>query len=421
MTIASCVPLSTATTNNSGVSRWTWHRLTDLARLESGHTPSRSRPDWWGGDIPWIALPDIRAVDGQVITRTIETTNAEGIAHSAARILPTDTVVMSRTASVGFVARMGRRMATSQDFVNWVCGPDLDPEFLMHLLIRSRDYVRSLSSGAVHKTVYFPTVKAFRVCVPDIDEQRRIAAQLTDQLAAVDQLAKRAEAMRAETTSMSGAVRASLFAGLAGPQERLVDAIVEPGAIIDGPFGSNLKSDHYQTEGVRVIRLGNIGVGEFIDVDRAYVTEDHFISLARHAAAPGDIVVAALGDGARPAGRACLVPSELKASMVKADCFRIRPNSRLFGPYLMEYLNSPQVLETVASSSRGATRPRMTLGILKSLEVPVPSMSEQRYLAAQLADRLATIDTMTKSIKAELEAIEALPAALLRRAFGSAQ
>jgi type I restriction enzyme S subunit len=47
---------------------------------------------------------------------------------------------MSRTASVDFVARLGRPMATSQDSVDWVCDPDLDPEFLMHLLIRSRDY-----------------------------------------------------------------------------------------------------------------------------------------------------------------------------------------------------------------------------------------------------------------------------------------
>lgn len=169
---------------------WRWAQLTSLGRLESGHTPSRSRPDWWSGDIPWIQLADIRAVDGQVIHATSETTNPGGIAHSAARILPADTVVMSRTASVGFVARMGRPMATSQDFVNWVCGPDLDPEFLMHLLIRSRDYIRSLSAGAIHKTVYYPTVKDFHVCIPAIAEQRRIAGELRERLATIDQMTR---------------------------------------------------------------------------------------------------------------------------------------------------------------------------------------------------------------------------------------
>lgn len=180
------VPLSTQPASSASPAGWSWHSLTDLARLETGHTPSRSRPDWWTGDVPWIALPDIRRLDGKIASETIETTNADGIANSSARVLPVDTVVMSRTASVGFVTRMGRPMATSQDFVNWVCGPDLDPEFLMHLLIRSRDEIRALSSGAIHKTVYFPTVKAFRVCVPAIDDQRRIVAELSERLAAID-------------------------------------------------------------------------------------------------------------------------------------------------------------------------------------------------------------------------------------------
>ena len=190
----STVPLSVDLVTDDSPAGWRWHRLTDLARLETGHTPSRSRPDWWGGDVLWIQLADIRATDGQVIYDTVETTNPEGIAHSAARVLPADTVVLSRTASVGFVARMGRPMATSQDFVNWVCGPELDPTFLMHLLIRSRDYIRSLSSGAIHKTVYYPTVKAFQISAPDLGEQQRIAARLTAQVAAVDRARREAEA-----------------------------------------------------------------------------------------------------------------------------------------------------------------------------------------------------------------------------------
>jgi type I restriction enzyme S subunit len=205
-------PLAVDPARTSALGGWRWNRLTDRARLESGHTPSRSRDDWWGGDIPWIQLADIRAVDGQVIYSTSETTNPEGIAHSAARILPADTVVMSRTASVGFVARMGRPMATSQDFVNWVCGPDLDPEFLMHLLIRSRDYIRSLSAGAIHKTVYYPTVKDFHVCIPPIAEQRRIAAELRERLATIDEMTRAIDAQLGAIDALPAALLGRAFA-----------------------------------------------------------------------------------------------------------------------------------------------------------------------------------------------------------------
>jgi type I restriction enzyme S subunit len=190
--------------------------LTDLARLESGHTPSRSRPDWWGGDIPWIALPDIRALDGKVAMTTVENTNADGIANSAARVLPAGTVVLSRTASVGFVTIMGRPMATSQDFFDWVCGPDLDPWFLMYLFQASRDYFRSLSSGATHKTVYFPTAEALHVCVPPIAGQRCIAAALQDQMAAAERARVAAQEQLKAIEALPGVLLGRAFRGELG-------------------------------------------------------------------------------------------------------------------------------------------------------------------------------------------------------------
>ena len=209
------VPLTPSRSTELAPDGWSWHALTSLARLESGHTPSRSRPDWWGGDVPWIALPDIRRLDGAIATLTAESTNAAGIANSAARVLPEDTVVMSRTASVGCVTRMGRPMATSQDFVNWVCGPDLDPEFLMHLLIRSRTAVRALSSGATHKTVYFPTVQAFRVCIPVLSEQRRIARDLRAQLREIDALGDSLRLRRIAIGSMPAVLLRRAFDSIA--------------------------------------------------------------------------------------------------------------------------------------------------------------------------------------------------------------
>lgn len=175
-------PLSSGSERSKAPVGWKWRTLTDIARLESGHTPSRRHPEWWGGSIPWLALPDIRGLDCAVATETHETTNELGVANSSARVLPEGTVALSRTASVGFIAIMGRPMATSQDFVNWVCGPDLDSFFLMYLLRASRAAIRQLSSGAIHKTVYVPTVKAFQVCVPDIAEQKGIADAVRERL-----------------------------------------------------------------------------------------------------------------------------------------------------------------------------------------------------------------------------------------------
>jgi type I restriction enzyme S subunit len=178
-----------------------WVPLGEVARLESGHTPSRRRPEWWGGDVPWIALPDIRALDGREALATSEQTNALGLDNSSARLLPAGTVVLSRTASVGFVTVMGVPMATSQDFVNWVPSEGLRPWYLAHALIAARDYVRGLSEGAIHKTIYMPTLKGLHIRLLDLDQQDRalgrIAALQSELATATGALNRQAAALDA--------------------------------------------------------------------------------------------------------------------------------------------------------------------------------------------------------------------------------
>ena len=119
-----------------------WRSLTDLARLESGHTPSRREPSYWEGDIPWIGVRDATGNHGRTLTRTRETVTQAGIDNSAARILPEGTVCVSRTASVGYVVVMGIPMSTSQDFVNWVCGPELDHQYLKYMFLSEQASLR---------------------------------------------------------------------------------------------------------------------------------------------------------------------------------------------------------------------------------------------------------------------------------------
>jgi type I restriction enzyme, S subunit len=71
---------------------------------------------------------------------------------------------------------MGREMATSQDFVNWICGEHLDPIYLMWALRVSRPYLLSKASGSTHKTIYYQHAEQFQVHLPPIADQRRFAA-----------------------------------------------------------------------------------------------------------------------------------------------------------------------------------------------------------------------------------------------------
>jgi type I restriction enzyme, S subunit len=192
---------------------WEWRPLDSLARMESGHTPSRRYPEYWGGDIPWIGIRDAKAAHGREIFKTLENTNPLGLENSSARLLPTQTVCLSRTASVGYVTVMGRPMATSQDFVNWVCSSNLYPRFLMYLFLAQGEEIFKFSSGAVHQTIYFPEAKAFHICQPSMTEQYQIVEALDALREQAEMLAALYERKIAGLLEMKQSILQKAFSG----------------------------------------------------------------------------------------------------------------------------------------------------------------------------------------------------------------
>jgi len=177
---------------------WKWTALSDIAVLESGHTPSRKHPEYWDGEIPWIGLKDAIDHHGGVISDTYQHVTDLGLAHSSARLLPKNTVCLSRTASIGYVVVMGRPMSTSQDFVNWVCGPEIDPHFLKYVLLAEHETFSRFASGTTHQTIYYPEAKAFHVCLPPLAQQKAIAhilGSLDDKIELNRQMNETLEAM----------------------------------------------------------------------------------------------------------------------------------------------------------------------------------------------------------------------------------
>jgi type I restriction enzyme S subunit len=163
---------------------WLAPKFTMVARQETGHTPSRQDPSYWVPEdcvIPWISLADVwqlRSGEKVYLDDTSEKISAFGMANSSARLLPKDTVVLSRTASVGFVAIMGCPMATTQDFAAWICGPTIRPKFLYYVLRAMKPEFRRLMMGSTHQTIYMPDIRSFRTPVPPLDEQDRIIKAL---------------------------------------------------------------------------------------------------------------------------------------------------------------------------------------------------------------------------------------------------
>jgi type I restriction enzyme, S subunit len=177
-------------------SHWREAKLTLVATLGTGHTPSRDHPEWWVDcTVPWITTGEVaqmRTDRIEFIETTRESISQLGIENSSAVLHPVGTVVLCRTASAGYSAIMGRDMATSQDFVTWTCGPLLEPRFLLlSLRVMRKDLLGRLAMGSTHKTIYMPDIESLRVVLPPIGEQRRIVDVVWEHLASLHGLMDR--------------------------------------------------------------------------------------------------------------------------------------------------------------------------------------------------------------------------------------
>jgi type I restriction enzyme, S subunit len=158
--------------------------------------------------------------------------------------------------------------------------------------------------------------------------------------------------------------------------------------ITDGPFGSNLKTEHYTHDGPRVVRLQNIGDGAFRD-ERAHISEAHFERLAKHSVLAQDVLVASLGE---LLPRACVAPPTLGPAIVKADCIRVRAGCAVHPSMLMWLLNAPQTREHIGAAIKGVGRPRINLRDLRALELPVPPLAEQKRIIAAIEEAFSKLD-----------------------------
>ena len=158
-------------------------RLRQLAKLGTGHTPDRKKPEYWFDcTIPWVTAADLSSRDDAFdpLIDTEQKVSEIGVENSAAVVHPQGTVMLCRTASIGLLCEIGVPMATTQAFVTWTPGPDLDSTFLLFALSSMAQEWKRLAFGSTHDTIYMPDLESVKIPFADLDEQKRIAARLKD-------------------------------------------------------------------------------------------------------------------------------------------------------------------------------------------------------------------------------------------------
>lgn len=182
-----------------------------------------------------------------------------------------------------------------------------------------------------------------------------------------------------------------------------------------GPFGSSLKKFEHQTEGIPVWGIENVKNLQFLPHNKIFITKEKAEQLSNYKVRPGDILLTRSGT----VGELCVVPNGIAESRISSNLMRIRLNIDILDPQFCCFLlfGSPSVLEQISDSCGGSTRIFIDGKILKSLEIPLPSLTEQHEPVRRINAFFGRADAIEREVVVATKRTKALTQAVLGKAF----
>ena len=263
--------------------------LTKVARIERGKFSARPRndPQYYGGEIPFLQTGDI-ARAGRVIQSWTQTLNELGLGVS--KLFPRDTIFMSIAANIGDVAISGFDAACPDSVVAVKPRDGVDREWLFQSLKFSKNGLAALATQNAQANLSLEKIEPFRVHVPPLPEQRKIA----EILQTWDEALEKLTALRAAKARRISALRQRLFEAEYASHNRLqrakdlFETVSErarpcnhrcksgPVERRRGAVRAGIKSGHWL--GSLLFRIGRAGPG---DVCRGYIRGSSAVCVCR--------------------------------------------------------------------------------------------------------------------------------------------
>lgn len=163
-------------------------------------------------------------------------------------------------------------------------------------------------------------------------------------------------------------------------------------AIVDGPFGTQLKADDYQIGGVPLIRISNLSYQGLLDIDDlVFISPDKAKEVERSSVKIGDVVVGKTG---ATIGKCALV-THFDRAIIASSCLKMSPDTTTLIPaFLLFCIVSDGFQKTLINESGGSTRDTINITPFGNLAIAVPPLAEQAAIINFLERETAKIDAL---------------------------
>ena len=362
--------------------------------------------------INWIKIGDVKPEEKYIVS-TEEKIIPEGKVHS--REVKAGDFILSNSMSFGrpyilkidgcihdgWLAIQSYQETFDIDFLYYLLGSD--EIFTQYIAMAAGSSVQNLNKEKVSKLII--------PLPPTLAEQQRIAKALSDVdnvIATLEKLIQKKKNIKqgAMQELLTGKKHLPGFAKSTAYKHTELGEIPEDWEVkslgdclkdmSDGPFGSNLKTEHYTSKReARIIQLSNVGEDAWNNDNVKYTTFSHANTISRCIVPYGAVVIAKM----MPAGRSIICPDDEPMYILGSDCVKFIPNENLIPEYFVYYSKGAFYLNQINENTQGSTRARTSVSKLRKILLVCPSRNEQSAIAKVLSDMDKEIDSLNKKLQ----------------------
>lgn len=417
---------------------WVWTRLDTISSITSGGTPARTNPSFWGGNIPWVKIGDIKE---KYVFSSEEKITVKGLNSSSAKVFPKNTILYTIFATIGTVGILGIEAATNQAVAGITFYGEYCLDYMYYVLVGLKDILVSKGKGMAQMNINQTILKNTPIPLPPLAEQERIVAKIEELRPLVEEYGKAEEQLTKLNAEFPDKLRKSILQqAVQGklterdpadePASELIkriktekEALIKSGKIKkekplpeitedEKPFDipdtwewvrlsdiCNISDGTHQTptyveHGIPFISAQNVKPYRFLPENHRDVSYEDYLEYNKNISPEkGDILMARVGAGI---GEAAIIDQDFKFS-IYVSLTLIKCYSKEFDMmYLLHVLNSPigRKLAEKKTLGKGASQGNLNLIFIREFVLPIPPLAEQKRIVKRVEELLALCDEL---------------------------
>ncbi|MEU4477733.1 hypothetical protein AB0F68_06630 [Micromonospora sp. NPDC023966] len=356
-----------------------------IVRVKAAVTNPVEKAD--GSPLPFLGLEDLESRTGRLLATELPTKEAEdSVLHRDGDVL----FSKLRPYLAKSYLPVAQGSATGELLVLRP-GPKVDRRFLFYLTLSQPwiEWANTTAYGTKMPRTSWELISGYRMWLPELEEQRRIADFLDTETARMDRLSSHLAQFDRDVQERERAILGTLLNGqsagvgesLGGwrwtPLMHLTDQLrpIMYGIVLPGPNVDN---------GVPIVKGGDVAANRLSAASLNKTTREIEAGYARSRLKGGDLVIAIRGS----VGEVAVVPDELTGANLTQDAARISIGSRVSPTWLRLVLESPAVVYQIQQRVTGATIKGINIWDLKRVLIPTPDPDQQTALAARASREL---------------------------------